>query len=312
MRKFIIQALMFLAIQLVLLTGLVILSKPDAQSWTAAGADKRRLLQTTPPPRIVYIGGSGAAFSYDSRVIKRELGLNPVNLGLHAGLGLPFMLAEAESGLREGDVVVVSLEYAHFLADQTEWALVLKEVTLDPGVLRCFTPRMLAGLLDHGLSLATIYVRGLIFHPAAPLAYHRDSFNEFGDAVKHWQDPQTSRIFAMVEAAKLQTARPRFPAHASKVIDQLSRFDRWCRDHAVKVYWAYPAVAEFAFNLTLSQRIDKELVQRLPVPRLNRPEEGVYPNEMFYDSEYHPNFQGTAARTQAMVERLKAVLKPSP
>ena len=43
---------------------------------------------------IVLLGGSNVAFGFDSRVLKEKTGMPVINAGLHAGLGLRFMMAD--------------------------------------------------------------------------------------------------------------------------------------------------------------------------------------------------------------------------
>ena len=47
----------------------------------------------------------------DSKLVESELKMPVVNLGLHAGLGLEFILNEISSQMKSGDEVVISLEY---------------------------------------------------------------------------------------------------------------------------------------------------------------------------------------------------------
>src|SRR5437868_6275225 len=46
--------------------------------------------------------------------MEKELGRSVVNMGVAAGLGAEFMLADIEPELRSGDILVLSLEYDHF------------------------------------------------------------------------------------------------------------------------------------------------------------------------------------------------------
>src|ERR1044072_2906237 len=54
---------------------------------------KDSLLAKTTGPRIIFIGGSSMSYGLNSALFKDSLRLHPVNTGIHAGLGLKFMLA---------------------------------------------------------------------------------------------------------------------------------------------------------------------------------------------------------------------------
>ena len=69
---------------------------------------KVHLLEETPGPRIVLIGGSSAAFSVDSELLEQEFPeYSVVNFGMYAALGTTVMLDLAESRIREGDIVIL-------------------------------------------------------------------------------------------------------------------------------------------------------------------------------------------------------------
>ena len=60
------------------------------------------------------------ANGHEQRILEpaeRHTGRRCVNMGLFAGLGLPFMFGEARDGLRPGDVVVLSPEYHFYLSE---------------------------------------------------------------------------------------------------------------------------------------------------------------------------------------------------
>src|SRR4051812_20824293 len=118
MKLFIRNLTVFLVIQLFIWAGVLWVyarHRPFRKEYMAASIDKHRLLEQQPSPRILLIGGSNVAFGYDSPEIKRRLApYNPVNMGVHVGLGVDIMLGEVEPLLQPGDVVVVSFEYALF------------------------------------------------------------------------------------------------------------------------------------------------------------------------------------------------------
>ena len=69
---------------------------------------KVRMLEVTPGPRIILVGGSGAAFGVDSALMERELpGYSVVNFGMYAALGTTVMLDLSQPHIREGDIVLL-------------------------------------------------------------------------------------------------------------------------------------------------------------------------------------------------------------
>jgi len=79
--------------------------------FMAAIIDKHALLENTHPPRILLCGGSNLAFGIDSKRIQDTFGLPVINLGLHAGLGVEFMINEIKLSTKPTDIVIFSFEY---------------------------------------------------------------------------------------------------------------------------------------------------------------------------------------------------------
>ena len=94
---------------------------PPEKSFYMASADKHRRLENLPAPRIIFIGGSSMAFGMDSGLVGKKLGLNPVNMGLNAAVGLEFMLQEVEPFLRRGDVDSKSRDWLGWACAETGW-----------------------------------------------------------------------------------------------------------------------------------------------------------------------------------------------
>ena len=63
----------------------------EQDGYLQAYNKKCQLLEDTPSPRIIFVGGSNLAFGLDSQRIKDSLNINVINYGLHAGIGLKYM-----------------------------------------------------------------------------------------------------------------------------------------------------------------------------------------------------------------------------
>uniref|UniRef100_UPI003B3A9963 hypothetical protein n=1 Tax=Spirosoma sp. TaxID=1899569 RepID=UPI003B3A9963 len=83
----------------------------DQSVYVASSLDKERRLEQIPGKRLVLVGGSGLAMGLQSAYLQKITNRPVVNMGLHAALGLPFMLREALSGIRPGDTVILCPEY---------------------------------------------------------------------------------------------------------------------------------------------------------------------------------------------------------
>ena len=66
-------------------------------------------------PKIVFGGGSGTIMGVRAKDVQKAFGVPTVNMGVHAGLEIDYILYRLKRVLREGDVVILPLEYEHFV-----------------------------------------------------------------------------------------------------------------------------------------------------------------------------------------------------
>ncbi len=313
MKTFLLKLAVFFGVLAALLAAVFVAYTgkfPAEKSFYMASADKHRRLEMLPSPRIIFVGGSSMAFGMDSGLVGKELGLNPVNMGLNAAVGLEFMLQEVEPFLRRGDVVVVAPEYdtfEKFYRPDPEY--VARLIECRPTVLRALTFGQLKDLLDHG------YVHHLgrvirtvlgdaqgILDGADYVHTQRRSFNERGDVVSHHG----------VKGPKLGVARFKFTPTATTdtALAHLNRFATSAEQRGARVFYSHPPYEQrsFAQNRAAIERLDQLLRARLKIPRLDAVEEMVFPTDHFFDTEYHLNLEGKLIRSERVAASLAKAL----
>jgi hypothetical protein len=308
MRIFLRTLLPFLLIQGLILAAVFGFSSPDRQGMMSASLDKRHRLLTAAPPRLVLVGGSSVGYGFDSPTLEKQLKLNVVNMGLHAGLGLSYILAESQS-VQKGDTVILAIEYNHFFKDQTQWSLVEQSLTLEPAVIKDFNGRQILGLLDHGLSLISLQMKGVFGWKHEGGMVLRSQFNEQGDIVFRPADRPRwvpSKLKTEEEAAFLNHS---FPQTFYRAVDELNAFDRACAERGAHVFFFYAPRPRPVWDAEIYEWIDKELRHRLIFPILNHPEDEVYPVADIYDTSSHLTASGASERTAHLVKCLESMDK---
>ncbi len=84
MKKFILKAIIFSALILSTLFGIIYVQPIDQDKYLMTLLDKHKLLRTTPQPRMIFVGDSSLAFGLDSAMIKKATGYNVVNMAAWA------------------------------------------------------------------------------------------------------------------------------------------------------------------------------------------------------------------------------------
>ncbi len=313
MRRFLIRVACFFLLQ-----GLIaaaVLRNPLMESrYMSAVRDKYSLLLHQESPRVVFLGGSSVAFGTDSEAILQATGLRPVNMALHAQLGIRFMLEQVKPGLRTGDVVILSFEYELF-GPRADHGILAEAIFYRPADLRCLGFSEARLILDSGLRMfcraASSYYRGLRGDRRARGPYSRDSFNAFGDVVAHRMMPRPE--IPPAEPAEAREAEARSSVSMRESIRALDDFLEFCRQRGIRVAYFFPAIsrARPASAASVSE-LARGLEDALPgLTFLNQPAEMIYSEELFFDTTYHLHGDGITKRTELLVARMREWLRTS-
>jgi len=314
MRTFLKNAVWFAAIQLVIAV-MVLWSYwrqyPSSDHFLASSIDKQRLLQTQKSPRLIFIGGSSMAFGVKSAEIAEACGRHPVNMGLHARLGLKYMLNEVAPYIRSNDWVIVAPEYQQFVGSSGQSEMLINLIEANPSAARFLSREQWTTALDTGLiQRFGKMVRAVLGRPghflrkntmarSARLYYRRQGFNENGDIVAHLNAKSkgvTDLVFGF-------THRDQRVYEAIALINQ---FGADANARGAKVFFSHPPLPREVFtqNRRLIQQLETSIQERLKVPQIDSAEEVVYPIEDFFDTWYHLARTGVEKRTKFLAERM--------
>ena len=312
MRSFLIKAGCFIAIQVVILSVVLKYGSQDATSnnYLYALKDKSDLLRTTPSPRIIFAGGSNLAFGLKSGIVKEKTGYHPINLGLHGLLGIRPLIRLMTKNLREGDVVVLSPEFAiMFRSPGCAEDLGLEMLGVWPESRELIEPDLEIDVDEHvhfdspleQLAAATKRTRKILTGdgPEIPEIYKRAGFNSFGDHVAHYEiDPPHFNGFPLHVFS--ETGLKTFAADVRDFADV-------CAARSCKVVLACPPVrlSEANADPDRLQQLHKLLSAHLNIQVITNTQDIVLEDRMFYDCPLHLNEQGAEIRTQRLCRCLK-------
>jgi hypothetical protein len=274
--------------------------------------DKHDRLDSIEGPRLIFVGGSNLLFGLDSREVEAQVGMPVVNMGIHAGAGLRFMLNHAERYARAGDVVVVVPEYPHFYdrsPSTYDGQDELLTIALDvyPAARQDLS-------LSHWLAMYRFfpnYVGNKYFAFARYLlspkrrkgkftVYMRDQLNAYGDVIGHL--PRDNEDFPAVGEENFDVD--------PRVVDHLAAFSRTLDARGVQVLLMptpYQATSYTHTKATI-EAIEQAWQQQADIQVLGTPWRYRFPDTMFWDSPEHLNRYGRELRTRYVIEDLKGAL----
>lgn len=288
---------------------LAVMPKPDNTFFLAA-ADKWRAAEEAGSPKLLIVGGSNTAFGVDSRALRDSLSIPVVNMGLHAGVGLEYILREARQFVEEGDIVVVSPEYEQFFGRQVWGRQQLVELAwLHPPSLRLMTsPRQVTALAAGFPPVFQDRLRSLWLDFRTPgrgtrhEVYHRDAFNEFGDVVSHL-DAETDRV-----VEDMPFLRDTTDGFNPAAIRALNEFHDAARKRGARMFILLPTIPEFLYRLRRDEveRVYDRLRTEGTSPILGSPRLQVGANDHFFDTAYHLSREGREEQTRRLLGLLRA------
>jgi hypothetical protein len=313
MRAFLKQFGLFIAIQLAIGVAVVWSYRrqfPAQQNYLAGSIDKHALIRTQAPPRLIFVGGSSMALGVNSGQIAEACGRRPVNMGLHAALGLKFMLSEVESHILRGDWIVVAPEYQQFIRMAGQSEMLMNMIEIDSANARLLDAGQWATALDRGaiqrfgkIARAVIGRPGRFFRKntigRTRLYYRRAGFNANGDMVAHLKIKSpglTEREFTFRYRDEL----------VQEAIGEINEFAKFAQARGATVFFSHPPLPREVYEPNRAQidPLERELKAKLVIPQLDTAEDLVFPLSDFFDTWYHLAASGVDRRSQLLASRL--------
>ena len=302
LKNLLICSLPFILINILIASILIEVSKADDLTYVnfASSLDKtNRLDSLSGKQKIIIIGGSNTRFGYKSDILKKGLGIEPVNMGIHIALGLDYMLEEVENKLESGDILLISPEYQHFTSEQ------IYNGTSDRTdmylIQRKWDKAFVHIIETHNFSsfyklLRKRYKRRHFNTDSIPETMEtRTKYNFYGDYVGHHKLP----------GQKLQRCDVSAGPNAQIIAEITERINK-IRQRKVNVFIMPPPFPNIAYSR------DRKNIEEVNAALLNAnigfsipPRETAYPLNLFYDTEYHLNEKGATLHTQKAVEIIK-------
>ena len=298
MRKFIRRFIGFiLPVILLFIAGLFIPVTPRAsKSLLFSTIMKDSLLQNTEPPRIIFVGGSNLSFGLNCQMIKDSLNLNPINTGVHASIGLRYMLVNTIQYVKEGDIVVLIPEYSHYYKDYNIGSEVLLRTIFDvnPLKIHLLNFRQLLNTVPYmpRYTLSKFYPTEYL-NITESIHYSVNSFNKYGDTYTHW---------TLATEEFLPSKKNEHPYNES-VMMGVRKFRSEIEDRKAILIVSYPGFQESSFNNSFHQikRIEKEY-KKNNFRIFGTPEKYMIADSMMFNTPYHLNKNGVDYRTHMFIK----------
>ncbi len=296
----------FILVILILLSGLFLI--PDKKNTVLyAVPDKNKLLEHTPSPRIVFVGGSNLSLGLDSKRISEKFSMPVVNMGIHAGFGLLFILNDVMPYIRKDDLIILVPEYQQYFHPVYYGDITLVSLLVEAypeGCKHLSTKQFLTLLPNIVKYSGTKWVRfprntweDLSHKAEVDSGYTRFAFNQYGDSEILWNKKYNIPFYP-------QKLGPEDEINPEMIRDILS-FKKSVEEKGGKLLLLPPVYQETSYN-NLKPMIE-EIKSNPVIQEMNpdfEPSRYMLPDSIFYDTPYHINKQGVDIRTTKVIEDL--------
>lgn len=297
MRNFIIKISTFLSCVIAFFFITLIFIPENKANYLYEYHNKLERLDTLSEPRLILVGGSNLAFSLNSKMVSDSLNINVVNMGLHAGIGLRYMLDSIYKYIRKGDILIIMPEYSHFFSTYNGESDALTSAFLysldkDSKYLN-FAQMMtiISGIPNH------IWVN-LRARESDEYNYSAYNFNEFGDELAHrFQKSEDIKFYNSILNDINKYAIQDF----SDKIKKLKQNGCY-----VLLFWPITVYTNYKSQKEAIDKITEELAMNNLLFALP-PCYFVQPDSVAFDTPYHLNGQAVDESAFRMIKALRII-----
>lgn len=298
MKKFINKIAIFcIPITLLLIVSILIPATPRTKkSLFSAKTLKDSLLQNVKSPRIIFIGGSNLSFGLNSKMIKDSLHVNVINTGIHASIGLKYMLDNTLPYIEQSDIIIISPEYQHFYGDYIHGRKQLL-VTLDLYKdYKKINYKQYRTIYKYGLKyfISKYNIREYLKCKES-LLYGVNSFNQFGDVYKHWG----------LNKKEFSPSKKISNCFNNESITLLQNFRKKALKKKAEVFITFPCLQKKSYDASKAQILFvEEILSMNNFTLLGSPSRYTFADSMMFNTPYHLNKSGVDLRTKLIIEDL--------
>ena len=284
---------------------IIILIPPNENSYLAEIKEKDKLLSSVESPRIILAGGSNLAFGIDSKKIEFEIGLPVINMGLHGGMGLKFILDNIKPYIGKDDILIISSSYSQFYNDNFYGGGALAEVlNFVPEEIKNLNVKQRKNIFlefPKFIKWKIISIIQRILKRKGEV-YSKGAFNEYGDVIAHLnlESKDISKKSILNNCKKINYESFKY----------LSNFVKYAENNDTKVYLSFPCIPQTQYMKSIN-KIEEiyEIFQENKFNIISTPNQYVFPDNFFFDTVYHLNKKGRNIRTEIIIKDIKKILK---
>lgn len=276
---------------------------PDYKKEYVAGIiSKLEKLKDVEVKKIVIIGGSNASFGVDTDLMERQLGVPVINMALHGGIPVKFIVEQVKPFMDEDDILIFSKEYEG-LRDR-DWnringTEISKVATYDISNIKV----LLSDQTLFETSVSNIFNTIKEYVKLHPIK-GRQGVTSVYDSRAFRKDNLLPEFVTGKYGLEVKQHELKKLDKNSEVLKGLKEYKDYFENKGVKFYLTPPVIIKEYFEEDKILPFWHFFSDQTGIPMLNWDKKYSFEKEYFFNSHYHPNYIGRELRTKSLIEDL--------
>jgi hypothetical protein len=275
----------------------------EYRGWKDYAVKKERLVREIgETPKIILDGGSATLYGIRAKDVQRAFGLPTVNLALCAGFDLDYIFYRLKKMAKRGDVVILPLEYEHFLYAGGTSSFKASYILSNDREFFVHELRWSQKLeyLRHIMGFNKVFkaVKKSLSRRLTP--WPLGMLNDNGDITENLGKQSLAGMGPVpVQPGEIKE---------TEGLMLIKNFSRWAKENGVTVYLSYANRVyskdyEGEEYARYFENLRRYLIQNNMVV-LGTPYDFFFPEDLFYNTLYHLNETGVTLRTKNFIRML--------
>ncbi|MBY6190727.1 hypothetical protein KUV22_09900 [Microbulbifer agarilyticus] len=260
-------------------------------------------------PKLLIVSGSNSVFGINANTIKDTYSLPTTNYGVHAGLGLRYLLERSKRVLNEGDIVYLPLEYALYQQTPKPSSQLMDFLlATDPEYFQSLPPyEKLHGYLNISFSRIWEGIKGGSnrYQGSSAKIYHVMNIDKSGNQRAESIEQAGIHTDKLANLPPKDIGNGELTAYSREI---LTGYFEWAQSKNICVIGAPPNLLYHeAYKSDNFQQFFRGIVSFFnsnDIPFAGSAKDYLLPVDLFFDTEYHLNANGIESRTQLTVRDL--------
>jgi len=250
--------------------------------------------------KIVVIGGSNASFGIDTGLMERQLGVPVVNLALHGGLPMKYIIEQAKPFLNKGDILILSKEYSGIKSqywDQMNDIELPKIVTYDLSQVKV----ILSSRKLFESTITGIFKTIKYYISKFPIEGKKGKKSVYSLEAFAGDNLKSEYLLGKYEKKTKEHSIPKLNNN-SILMNGLREYKEYFDLKNIKFYLTPPVIIKGYYKDEVILPYWQNLSKFSGIPMLNDDKKYTLDRKYFFNSHYHTNEVGRNLRTNSLIE----------